>query len=140
MEKQKGTGLKYIPIEDVNLIPKFLVEQLEPRSWDVERFYKLGNMITANKMNFVGVFADKDHMVQGFMLASMNLLTENIEVHMLSLAEEYRGRGIIKEATGIVKKIKKEIGAKKIEFSTIFPEKFETYGYKKSDLVKMEEG
>jgi hypothetical protein len=139
-EKKKGTGLKWVPISGdlLSLVPKYLIEQIEPRKWDVDRFYKLAPVLTASPFNLMGVFVDKANKVKGFMWATANPLDEMLHVHFLTVDQEYQKHGIIGEAKGILSKVKDKSKAKGLLFSTVFPEKFEKYGFKKSDSIMME--
>lgn len=137
-KQKKGTGLKWIPIDDLSLIPRYLVEQIEPMDFDVNQFYKFGHFFITNGLSVFGVFADSQNIVKGYMWCAFNPLTNRICVMALSIDKEYQGMGIVGEAANIVKKIKQQCGAEKIEFQTIFPEKFEKAGAVKSEKVIME--
>ena len=140
-KKAKGTELKWVPIQgdQIGMVPRHLLEQMKPRDWDVDRFYKLAALIKASPFNVMGLFLDKTEVVQGFMWGSVNPLDERFHVHVLSVDPAYQGKGIIGEAKGIINRVKKEAGLKSLVFSTIYPEKFERWGFKRSQSVMMEE-
>jgi len=138
-KKNKGTGLKYIPIFDFFLIPRYLIEQVEPLEFEVDRLYAMSREITANPMNILGAFANENHEVKGFLWANVNPLNNTIYVHILSVDKEYQGRGIIGEATNILRKLIAQHGLKeKIVFRTVKPEAFKRWGYKESEIIIME--
>lgn len=132
-----GTKLKYIPIQDFLLIPRYLIEQIEPADFNIENLYKLSPLVCASPYNLLGAFA-KEGEIKGYMWGSINPITEKIVIHHLSIDKEFQGNGIIKEATDILKKIQAEFGLKGIMFTTIKPEVFESAGYIKSELITME--
>ena len=135
---KKGTGLRYTPITDVNLIPPYLLDQVEPKEWNTGRFYELGPMITNNPLTILGVFSDKEHLIRGVLWGTVNPLTEKMFIHVLSIDPEYQGRGIVKETTAILRKIQDKHNLKGIVFYTNQPEKFESAGYEKTGEIAME--
>lgn len=135
---KKGTGLRYTPIQDVNLIPPYLLDQVEPKEWATEKLYQFGEMITNNPLSILGVFSNKEHLIKGVLWGTVNPLTEKIFIHILSIDQEYQGRGIVKETTAILKKIQDKHNLKSIRFYTNQPEKFESAGYEKTGDMAME--
>lgn len=139
--KKKGTGLKYVPVEDFSLIPRYLLDQISPRMWDdTDRFYSVLCSVPPIfwKMNLVGVFADHDHVIKGFMWFTADAVSKKLECKMISVDREYQNRGVLKEAADIAKKLMKEVKANGIIISTTAPKVFERYGFKVSPLVNME--
>lgn len=139
-KKAKGTELRWVPIHggQIEMIPRHLLEQIKPRTWEVDRFYRLAGLLKASPFNVMGVFIDKAGIVQGFMWGSINPLDERFYVHILTVDSAYQGKGIIGEARGISNKIMKESNTKSMAFQTIYPEKFESWGFKRSQSVLME--
>jgi len=144
-KKKKGTGLRWIPQDTFNLIPRYLIEQVEPIGGvKPEKLYKFGPAICKSPFNILGVFVpmnedDEEYgNVKGFMWAGINPLTEKIDVHMLSIDKEYRGRGIIKEAKNIIEKIIAKSALRGMTFRTVIPEAFEKAGFVESEIKIME--
>lgn len=134
-KKPKGTGLKYVPA-GVNLIPRYLIEQIKGIDFDIDKFYQLAPVIEKNPFNFIGLFIDKGNKVQGFMWSTYNPLSDHLFVNMLSVEKEYQRLGIIKECIGICKKILKGIGScGNISAKTTRPKAFSKYGFKESKQV-----
>ena len=143
--KNKGTGLRWIPQTSFALIPRYLIEQVEPIGGvKPEKLYEFGPAICKSPFNILGVFVPMDErssdfgQAKGFLWATVNPLTEKIDVHMLSIDKEYRGRGIIKEAKNIIEKIISKSALRGIVFKTTRPEGFEKVGFTKSDQIVME--
>ncbi len=131
-----GTQLKYVKVKDLSIIPRHLFEQVKPREFDPDQLYAWGPIILQNPLNLFGAFIDKEMTIRGILWSSFNPLDQKLHVHILSVDKEYFGRGILKEAEGILKKNKKKLNAKGIRFSTSRPKAFEKYfGYKKTVVI-----
>lgn len=138
-KKSGGTGLKFLRIYDFGLVPRHLVEQVEPKDCDPDALYALSSAICADPRTILGVFADREAIVQGFLWATLNPLDRRIHVQMLSVDENFQGRGIVREARGILEKVKRETGALGMIFRTVRPELFEGLGFVRSETIIMEE-
>lgn len=139
--KKKGTGLKYVPVEDFSLIPRYLLEQVKDKEWDdTDRLYAALCSVPPVfwKMNIVGVFADHDHMIKGFMWLVADTVSRKLDCRLLSVDPEYQNKGIIKEAADIARKIAKEVQAAGVTVSTSTPKAFEQYGFKATLKTNME--
>jgi GNAT superfamily N-acetyltransferase len=123
-----GTGLKFVRVSDVRLIPARLVEQVQDRRWDAERFYALAPVIAASPYMVLGVFADAGFGVQGFLWATVDPLEKALHVNVLSVDKKYQGRGVLHEARGILEKLKKSVDADKITWTTTRPAAFARLG------------
>jgi GNAT superfamily N-acetyltransferase len=139
VEKKKGTGLKWIQITDLHLIPRELVEMLDGRPYDIDDFYRSGPIICGNPLSIVGVFANENSLVKGYMWASINPLEKAVMCHALVVDPKYRKKGIVREAVGILNKIRERIGIERpICFLTRTPELFERAGAVRSERIFME--
>ena len=144
-KKKKGTGLRWIPQDTFDLIPRYLIEQVEPIGGvKPEKLYEFGPAICKSPFNTLGVFVPMDErssdfgQAKGFLWATVNPLTEKIDVHMLSIDKEYRGRGIIKEAKNIIEKIISKSALRGMTFRTVIPEAFKKAGFVESEIKIME--
>jgi hypothetical protein len=134
----KGTCLKFVRVSDINLIPRHLFEKVKPMDFDVDELYKWAPVLLSNPLNILGAFLDKGEQVRGTMMCSYNPINKTISVYMLSVENQYYGRGILREADGIVHKMKKQMGAKKISIVTSRPRALEKIGYNRSCVTMME--
>ena len=134
----KGTCLKFVRAKDINLIPRYLFEQVKPMDFDIDALYKWAPIIYDNPMNILGAFLDSENKVKGVMICSFNPVNQTIIVPLLSVDKEYYGKGILKEADGILNKFKRTLGAKKISIVTTRPHAMEKIGYAKSSVTMME--
>ena len=144
MKKAKGSGLKYVPINDFSLLPRPLVEQIKPKLPDVDRFYNVLRAFSSGQSfwitNFLGVFADHEHVIKGFMWLTLNPITMELHANMLSVDPAYQSKGILGEAKNIAQKLMKEVHAEKLTISTRAPKVFERCGWKRDTVVSMEVG
>lgn len=138
MEKKKGTGLKFVPISDADLIPRRLVEQIEPREWDVDTFYQMGPVIMRNPCVIAGLFVDGEFTIQGFLLANYNPLDSWLFITALSVSPEHQRRGITHEVKGLLWKFVEKYKLRGIRFLTVMPEKFKSAGATESAFKVME--
>jgi len=131
-------NLRMIRIFDFNLIPRYLFEQIKGRQWDVDGFLKVAPGLSANPTTLLYVYADKDHVIQGFLWASVNIFTGNIDGQMLSLNKKYWGYGAVPRAFEFLGKIRKTLKFNKVTFRTSRARAFTKYGAKPSASVVME--
>jgi hypothetical protein len=129
--KNKGTGLRYVSTKDPMLIPRYLLEQVKPQEFSIDRFYALSKMFSNNPFNFIGLFVDRQNVTKGFMWSTYNPLLDNLFINILSVDKEYHNRGIMKEAVGIATNIMKKIGSHgNIYGKTTRPRACFKYGFK----------
>jgi len=133
-----GTNLTCIPIQDVNLIPRSLVEQIKDREFEVDRFYEFGTVIAKNPLTILAVFANKENLVKGFLFGNISPLDLWLHINILSIDKKYQGKGIINEATNILKSLVKEHNLKGIKMSTTRPGAFKKEGYTRSKYTVMQ--
>jgi N-acetylglutamate synthase-like GNAT family acetyltransferase len=134
-----GTNLKYIPVEDILLVPDELLEEIE--GFDAYAIKRYSDAIASNPYSNLGVFVDREadgNTVKGFLWSTYNPIEKVLHVHALSVDEAYRGKGIVGEARNLLDKERLKRGATKLRFSTKQPEIFERWGFKRTDIVVME--
>lgn len=133
-----GTALKFVRVRTIDQIPRHLFEQVKPREFDIDRLYEFAPVLLKNPLNLMGAFVTKEGEIKGVMWATFNVIANSIMVNVLSIAKEYFGRGIVREANGILRKQQKVLGATRVVFTTTRPRAFERFGYRKSKRVVME--
>ena len=138
-EIPKFKDLKIIRVFSFDLIPPYLFEQVKGRSWSVDGFLRDAPVYSSSPTNLIFVFADKDHIIQGFLWATVNVFTKNIDGQVLSLNKKYWFKGAIRYAIDFLKILRTQLGLKKICFRTSRPKAFERLvGAKRSPRVIME--
>jgi len=135
---KKGTGLKFTWITDFNLVPMYLLEQVQPKEWEAKDLFAF---IKANENKMViGVFYDKKETmdIKGFVCGNLNPLTKALFIHILSIDREYQNKNVISETIRILRKYCKQKQIQEITMQTTRPGAFEKAGMQKSDKINME--
>lgn len=134
MEKENYYNLEFLRIYDINLVPRYLFEQLEHREWDVDRVYKASTLINSNPCTMLWALMNDNHEIKGVLWCNLNYLTDVIDCYVLSIDKEYQGQGkYILKTVELLKPFKK-----KIKCITAMPEIFEKLGYKRTKYIYME--
>lgn len=118
MKKNKGTSLKFIKIKDINIIPRYLFEQIKPKELNIDRLYEWAPVFINTPFHIMGGLIDKEGEVKGVLWVSFNPVINCLTVHCLSIDKEYYGKGIMPEIRGILMKLKKNVGADSIQALT----------------------
>jgi hypothetical protein len=127
-------------------IPKYLVEQLKDREYDVDNFYSyLDQLCLAN--NGIGVFNPLTHLyglsgedgIQGFLWFVIDPLTSNIQINNFSIDPQLWNRGeSIECVRNLVSSVRENMGLGAIQWYTSQPSVYERFGFKRSKHVLME--
>lgn len=134
--------LKFVRILDVNLIPRYLLEQLDSMDApQIDRFYQLGPVITRNPLNYLFVLADANHKIKGCGWARINPIEALWFVEFLSIDKEYQAGDLSNIEKAVDFLLSLPTGPelkKKIKMATKHPKVFEKAGWKKIKLTFME--
>ena len=95
-------------------------------------------MITSDPLTIIYAFVDDQSMIKGFIWTSINPLTQELRLSVLSVDKEYYGSDVLPNIKELIIEMLKAIGIKKCVWSTTRPEAFEKVGFVKSDLITME--
>lgn len=129
-------------------IPKYLVEQVRHREYEVEDFYTYHegtctqegeNGFILNPFSHLYVLRTEDNEVKGFLWLCVDPLTKNILVQTYSIDKSYWNKGqAVKKLADFVKEIKRKGKLKKVYWLTNYPKHSMRYGYKRSQWILME--
>lgn len=134
-----GTALKFVKVTDINVIPRYLFEQVKPREFDIDRLYQWAPVLFKNPLNLLGAFIDKEESVKGVMWSSYNPINNKLMVHVLSVDRGYQNKGILREVLGILKKLQRSTQAEAVIGLTSRPRAMERQmGCGRSNFVLME--
>ncbi len=133
MEEKEHDSLEFLRIYDINLVPRYLFEQVE-RDWEVDAVYKASDFINRNPTTMLWVLMNDNHEIKGVLWCNLNYINDSIFSHVLSIDKEHQGQG--KYSIKAIEELSKF--KKKIKWLTTTPEVFEKFGYKKSKYVYME--
>lgn len=133
--------LRFIRIQDFNLIPRYLMEQVKGGDTKVNRVLQFGTQIAKDPLTLLYVLADTQNKIKGFLWAEIDVFDEVIHVNTLSLDKEYQdrnGTALLKTVDFLKSLLEGSKLQKKITFSTNRPKAFERLGFKRTALVNME--
>jgi len=133
--------LRFIRIQDFNLIPRYMMEQVKGGDTKVNRVLQFGTQIAKDPLTLLYVLADTQNKIKGFLWAEIDVFDEVIHVNTLSLDKEYQdrnGTALLKTVDFLKSLLDGSKLQKKITFSTTRPKAFERLGFKRTALVNME--
>lgn len=140
--------LRFIRIFTPSHIPKYLVEQIKGRDYDVDDWYKYQELMCMrdtpqgpqlNPLSMLYVIADEGNKVVGMLWCDVEPLSKTLVIEMFSIDSEYwyKGKAAFLVADK-VKEIGKECKLKKVVWVTRGPKHSEYYGFKKAKESIME--
>lgn len=144
--------LVFVRLIDPIHIPKYLIEQIKEREYDVDRFYDYQKIICLqqgkfgmelNPSNFLyAIVNDELKQVKGFLWATLDYLTNSLIINNFSMDREYWNHG---EAIELLekqgKKLKKDLKLNKVIWITAHPKLCEKRGFKREkDVIMSYEG
>ena len=140
--------LKWIRVFSPVHIPKYLVEQVRDREYDVNDFYKYheANCLIQKKdgqilnpFNHLYVLADQENIVQGYLWFGIDPLSKDVLINTFSVDKAYWNQGkAVKKVSEHVKELLKKLKLKKVFWLTNYPKHSERYGFKRAKSVLME--
>jgi hypothetical protein len=139
--------LRWIRVFTPIHIPKKYVENIKPRRYSVEDFYKYQDMVcltktgdgfTLNPLSHLYVLANKDNETKGFLWFVIDPLTKDLIVQSYSVDRDYWGKGAVEKLATHIKEIRKKANLNKIFWITDFPNHSKKYGFKPSNSILME--
>ena len=85
--------LKFVRLTDpsnTDLIPRYLIDQTRDKDFETDRFYAIAPLLVVNRFNIFGLFVDNNKNVKGFLWATINILSEQLYVSVISIDKEYQ--------------------------------------------------
>jgi len=133
-------------IDDFNLIPKYLFEQIEGRSWSVERLCKFAPTLLVNDASRVWKLVNGEQETKGVLWAVIDILSEKLNVIIFSVDEEYQSNGSLKNTRDFLRQFIKDFNKidgelklkEKINWITARPEMFDEIGGQRPKTIMME--
>lgn len=133
--------LEFVRIDRLDLfnflVPRELFEQVKDSTFNIDKIYQLAHTFISNPTTRFYVLVD-DKKVKGILWAYINLLSEKIQVAILSVDKEYQFGDILKKTLNFIHSWQGENENMEIEFMTIRPRVFEEMGFEKSKHIIME--
>ncbi len=140
--------LKFIRIFDPVHIPKFLIEQIKDRDYEVEQFYEFQSRVCLlhsdgssrlNPYNLLYLIITDDNDSVGMLWCVVAPLSEDLVIQTFSMHKDYWCQGkAVKLLEEKVREIKDGCKLNKVFWITRYPRHSEKYGWKRSKGVLME--
>jgi len=86
----KFDDLKFIRIQDFNLIPRYLMEQSGSGAAKIDRILQFGSGIAKDPLTLLYVLADPQNKIKGFVWAEINLFEKRLEINTISVDPDYQ--------------------------------------------------
>lgn len=144
----KFDKLKFIRIFDPNHVPKYLIEQIKDRDYDVEKFYRYheynclihgSDGPRLNPSHMLYLISNDQHIPCGVLWCTVSLLSNDLVIQTFSMDKDYWGQGkAVKLLEKKCKEIKEICELNNIYWVTKYPKHSEKYGFKRSKSVLME--
>jgi len=135
----KFDELKFVRIVNIAVfarIPRYLFEQIEGRSWGVERLYAFAPLFLDNDANYFWVLVDDEQVIKGVLWAVIDVLSQKLNVIVFTVDKQYQDSFNLKNALDFLRNFivnfnKDDNGIKlkeKINWVTAQPEKLKQIG------------
>lgn len=119
-------------------IPKELFEQVKDIEFNIDLLYKVPSRFISNVNTRFYVLTDDEDKIKGILWAYINLLTESIDVHILSIDKEFQFNNAIEKTLEFIKSWQGKDEKLKIQIITSRPHAYEKAGFVKSERVLLE--
>jgi hypothetical protein len=119
-------------------IPRELFEQVKDVEFNIDFLYRAPSSFIGNVNTRFYVLTDDEDKIKGILWAYINLLTESIDVHILSIDKEYQFSDAIEKTLEFIKSWQGENENLKIRIITARPHAYEKLGFVKSKRILLE--
>ena len=119
-------------------IPRELFEQVKDVEFNVDLLYQYPSKFIGGINTRFYMLVDEDDKIKGLLWAFVNLLTESIDVQVLSIEKEYQFGDALKETEKFIRSWLGENENLKIQIITTRPHAYQRNGWTKSKQVLME--
>ncbi len=125
-------------------IPRELFEQIKDIEFNIDLLYQMPSKFIGGANNMFYVLVDDEDLIKGIMWCYVNVLTESVNVHILSIDKDYQRDSMIDESDALketVKFIREMMGENenlKITAITSRPHACQKSGWKTTKRVVME--
>lgn len=140
-EQKKFDDLKFVRIDKPDLfylIPRRLFEQVKEHTFNIDKVYQLAPTFIKNPLTRFYVLADQESVIKGILWAYVNLLSERIQVSILSIDKEYQFDNALEKTLEFIKSWQGKDENLTIEIITSRSHAYERNGWKQSKRVLME--
>lgn len=121
-----------------NKIPRGLFDQIKDIDFNVDLLYRMPEKFISGFNTRFYVLADKDDEVKGILWAFINILTESIDVQVLSVDKQYQWSNALNKTLEFIKSWQGENESLKVKCITTRPQAYKKAGWKESRQKIME--
>ncbi len=119
-------------------IPRELFEQVKDVEFNIDLLYKAPSRFISNVNTRFYVLTDDEDKIKGILWASVNLLTEKIQISILSVEKEYQFGNAIEKTLEFIKSWQNDNEDLTIQIMTTRPTAYKKVGFKESKQLIME--
>lgn len=137
----KFEDLTFIRLDKPGLlrfVPKRLFEQVRDRTFNIDKIYELESSFITNPTVRLYAMVDEDSVTRGVLWAQVNVITETIQVSLLSIDKEYQWDNALEKTLEFVRSWMSKDENLKIEFISTRPKAYEKFGFKPSKRIILE--
>jgi len=137
----KMDDLRWVRAYTSAFIPKYLIEQIKKRDYEVDKFLQYQEKLCSSKnpLSHLYVLANPDNLVKGFLWLTIDPLTGNILIQTYSVDKEYVKDGkAVEKLKEFILSFKDKGNFNKVYWLTAYPKHSLKHGFKKSKSVLME--
>lgn len=119
-------------------IPRELFEQIKDIEFNIDLLYQTPSRFIGGANTRFYILVDEDNIIKGVLWAFVNVLTEAIDVHILSIDREYQFGDALKVTLEFIRSWMGKNETLKIKCITTRPQAYERAGWKTTKKVGME--
>ncbi len=119
-------------------IPKELFEQVKDIEFNIDLLYKAPSRFINNVNTRFYVLTDDEDVIRGILWFYINLLTEKVQVNILSIDKEFQHNGAIGKTVEFIRGLQGKDENLKIEIMTTRTKAYEKAGFQQSKQILME--
>lgn len=140
------SSIKFIPIKEAVLIPRYLFDQVKDLPFTADNFYQYYGFYSESPFSLLFAIADcsdTDQPIKGVIWAGVEPIVQGLHVNLVSLHPDYQRSGLFKEKIlPFLDGLKVKLGLKVGSYCTTRPKAFMKISegrYKISKLVLMDD-
>ena len=137
----KFEDLTFIRLDKPGLmrfVPRRLFEQVKDRTFNIDKIYELESSFITNPTVRLYAMVDEKSVTRGVLWFYINVITERIQLNVLSIDKEYQDDSAIEKTLEFIKSLQGKDENMKIEVLTTNIEEYEKVGFQQSEHILME--
>ncbi len=119
-------------------IPRKLFEQVKNNTLNIDLLYQIPSKFINNLNTMFYVLTNDEDKIKGILWAYINILTEKIQINVLSVDREYQFSNALEKTLEFVRSWQGKDENLTIQIMTTHPAAYEKVGLQRSKLIVME--